>query len=1044
MFSAFFIKRPVFAGVISIVIVIAGLVALGALPIARYPEIAPPTVEVTAIYPGADPETIAETVAAPIEREVNGVENMLYLSSVSSADGQMKLTVTFAVGTDLDMATVLVQNRVALAEPQLPEEVRRLGIETKKKSTEITLLVSLYSPDESLDELFLNNYTSLRVIDEVKRINGVGDVLQFGAEYGMRIWLDPTLLRARGLTVNDITAAIREQNVQVAAGQIGAEPAPPGQATQLTVNAKGRLQDPAEFREVVVRVGENGELTRLGDVARVELGPDNFTFLSRLNGSPASTFAVYQLPGANAIEVADGVRARLAELSEAFPPGLDFTVGYDATEVIRASIREVVVTLFVALALVIFTVYVFLQSFRATIIPAVTIPVSLIGTLAVMLAMGFSINLLTLFGLVLVIGIVVDDAIVVVENVTRHIDESGMSPKEAALKAMEEVSGPVIATTLVLLAVFVPTAFMPGIAGQLFRQFALTIAIATIFSSINALTLSPALAAILLRPSPTKVALPFRLFNRAFESSQKGVDGVVGGLLRRAAIGVVLYAALVTLAGLGFTRLPTGFVPQEDEGWSFVNLQLPDAASQQRTDVVARQLEQTFTEIDGVADVLTIVGYSLFDGAASPNTATFFVIFDSWDDRGAPSLSQDALLAALNGRLRVTQEAAGAAFVQPSLPGLGSSGGLAMQLQDRGGVGLGALQDMADEMVADGTAQSSLGAVISTFRANTPQLFVDIDREQVKSLGIPLQSVFDALQTQLGSTYVNDFTLFGRLYKVRTQAEGRFRADPSDIRALEVRTATGEMAPLGTMLSVEETVGPQLVTRHNVYPSIRLVARPAPGVSSGEGIGVLESMTGQKLPPSMGYEWIEVAFQQKQAGGALFIFALAIVFVYLVLAAQYESWTIPISVCLSVPTALLGAVGALMLLGQDVNLYTQIGIVLLIGLAAKSSILIVEFAKQLREEGKSPMEAAATATSLRFRAILMTAFSFILGVIPLVIATGAGAQSRRAIGATVFGGMIAATILSVLFVPVLYFVIEWLSGLGRRRATPAPEPAPEA
>jgi len=1040
MFSAFFIKRPVFAGVISIVIVIAGLVALGALPIARYPEIAPPTVTVTATYPGADPQTIAETVAAPIEREVNGVEDMLYMSSVSSADGQMQLTVTFAVGTDLDMATVLVQNRVALAESKLPEDVRRLGVSVKKKSTEITLLVSLYSPDQSLDDLFIANFTALRVIDEIKRVPGVGDAVQFGAaEYGMRVWLDPTLLLARGLTVNDITAAIREQNVQVAAGQIGAEPAPPGQATQLTVNAKGRLADPAEFERIVVRVGEGGALTRLGDVARVDLGSETFTQFSRLNGQPASTLAIYQLPGANAIEVADGVRAKMAELSGAFPEGLEHSVAYDATLVIRSSIREVVVTLFVALALVVFTVYVFLQSFRATLIPAVTIPVSLVGTLAVMLVMGFSINLLTLFGLVLVIGIVVDDAIVVVENVTRHFDESGMSPRDAALKAMEEVSGPVIATTLVLLAVFVPTAFMPGIAGQLFQQFALTIAIATLFSSINALTLSPALAAILLRPSPAKVALPFRIFNRAFDASRKGMDGVVGALLRRAAVAVVLYAAIVAVAALGFTRLPTGFVPQEDEGWSFVNIQLPDAASLQRSDEVSRRVEGALREIPGVADVISIVGYSMFDNAASPNVSTAFVMFEPWDDRPGAALSQDAIVAEIRRRLAQVQEAVGAAFVQPSLPGLGSSGGLAMQLQDRGGVGLTVHQAVASEMVADGSAQSDLTGVISTFRADTPQLFVDIDREQVKSLDIPLQSVFDALQTQLGSTYVNDFTLFGRLYKVKTQAEGAFRNDPDDIRALEVRAPTGEMVPLGALLSVEETVGPQLVTRHNAYPSIKLVGVPAPGVSSGEGIAVLESMAAQKLPPSMGFEWIEVAFQQKSAGGALLIFALAIVFVYLVLAAQYESWTIPISVCLSVPTALLGAVGALMLLGQDVNLYTQIGIVLLIGLAAKSSILIVEFAKQLRDEGKSPMEAAAMATSMRFRAILMTAFSFILGVIPLVIATGAGAQSRRAIGATVFGGMIAATILSVLFVPVLYLVIQRMSELGRKRPAPSTE-----
>jgi HAE1 family hydrophobic/amphiphilic exporter-1 len=1040
MFSAFFIKRPVFAGVVSIVIVIAGLVAFGALPIARYPEIAPPTVTVTATYPGADPKTIAETVAAPIEREVNGVENMLYMSSVSSADGQMTLTVTFAVGTDLDMATVLVQNRVALAESKLPEDVRRLGVSVKKKSTEITLLVSLFSPDDSLGDLFIANYTAQQVMDEIKRVPGVGDAVQFGAaEYGMRIWLDPTLLRARGLTVNDITDAIREQNVQVAAGQIGAQPAPPGQAFQLTVNAAGRLTDPAEFEDIIVRVGDGGALTRLGDVARVELGSETFTQFSRLNGRPATTIAVYQLPGANAIEVADGVRAKMADLSRAFPAGLDHRVAFDATLVIRSSIREVVVTLFVALLLVVFTVYVFLQSFRATVIPAVTIPVSLIGTLAVMLVMGFSINLLTLFGLVLVIGIVVDDAIVVVENVTRHIDESGLSPKDAALKAMEEVSGPVIATTLVLLAVFVPTAFMPGISGQLFRQFALTIAIATIFSSINALTLSPALAAILLRPSPTKVALPFRIFNRAFDASRKGVDGVVGALLRRAAVALVLYGAIVAVAAFGFTRLPTGFVPQEDEGWSFVNIQLPDAASLQRSDEVSLRVEASLRETPGVADVISIVGYSMFDNAASPNVSTAFVMFEPWDERGAPGLSQDAILADLTRRLGEVQEAVGAAFVQPSLPGLGSSGGLALQLQDRGGVGLDALQAVAQEMVADGGAQSSLSAVFSTFRAGTPQIFLDIDREQVKSLGIPLASVFEALQTQLGSTYVNDFTRFGRLYKVKTQAEGAFRNDADDIRALEVRAPDGSMTPLGTLLSIEETVGPQLVTRHNAYPSIKLVARPVPRVSSGAGMEVIESMAAQKLPPTMGFEWIEVAFQQKQAGGAILIFALAIIFVYLVLAAQYESWTIPISVCLSVPTALLGAVGALFLAGQDVNLYTQIGIVLLIGLAAKSSILIVEFAKQLREEGKSPLEAAAMATSMRFRAILMTALSFILGVIPLAIATGAGAQSRRAIGTTVLGGMIAATILSVLFVPVLYLVIQRMSELGRSRPAPATE-----
>jgi len=1037
--SSVFIRRPIFASVISIVIVIIGSVALLALPIARYPEIAPPTVSVTAVYPGADAITVAETVATPIEREVNGVENMIYMSSSSSADGQMTLNVTFEVGTDLDIANVLVQNRVAIAEPKLPEEVRRQGVTVKKKSTEITLLLTLISEGGLYDPLFLSDFATQRLKDELLRVPGVGDVVIFGAgEYGMRVWLDPGLLQSRGLTTGDIVAAIREQNVQVAAGRLGAEPAPEGQATQLTVTTRGRLTDPEEFAGIIVKVGEDGAVTRLGEIARIELGAKTYDLAASSDNEPAAAMAIYQSPGANAIEVSDGVRSRMDGLAADFPESLRWSAVFDSTDVIRASIREVVITLFVAMILVILTVYVFLQSVRATLIPAATIPVSLIGTFAVMVALGFSINLLTLFGLVLAIGIVVDDAIVVVENTTRHLDESGLSPKAAAEKAMSEVTGPVIATTLVLLAVFVPTAFLPGLVGQLYRQFALTISIATVFSSINALTLSPALAGVLLRP--TKQARgPFRLFNRAFDAGTEAYTRGVRMMLRGAVITLPAFIGLGVFAVLIFGGLPKAFIPQEDEGYCIVNIQLPDAASLQRNEDVVEEAVARILDVAGVRGATGLIGFSVIDNANTSNTSTIYVTFDDWSERGTAELHQSGILANINRRLAEIPEAVAIAFAVPSLPGLGSSGGLVMMVEDRAGLGLPTLETAVRQFVADGSTQSSFQRFYTPFRANTPQIRVDIDREQVKSMGVALQDVFDTLGAALGSAYVNDFTRFGTLYQVRVQAEPDARADPDDIRALQVRNRQGEMLPLGSVVNVEETVGPQTITRFNVYPSAKVIGTPAEGFTSGEGIGVMESMAETTLPPGMGYDWTEMAFQEKRAGSAAAIFFFAIVLVYLVLAAQYESWTIPISVGLSILTALVGMTLGLMARDMAIDAYAQIGFVLLIGLSAKSAILIVEFAKQLHEDGRTVFEAAVDAARLRFRAILMTALSFILGVIPLAIATGAGAESRKVIGTAVLAGMLAATLLGVLVVPMLYFVVQAAVNRmgGAKRAQPA-------
>ncbi|MFK5921051.1 MAG: multidrug efflux RND transporter permease subunit [Verrucomicrobiota bacterium] len=1027
MFSLFFIQRPIFASVISILIVIVGLVALVSLPIARYPDLAPPTITVSAIYPGANAQTVSDTVATPIEQEVNGVEGMIYMSSVNANDGSMTLTVTFEPGTDLDIANVLVQNRVSVAEAKLPEEVKRQGVTVSKKSTDVVLYMGIFSPGGEYTDQYLSNYVNLRIKDELARVKDVGDVMVYGVgDYSMRMWLDPDKLRAYSLVPGDVVQAIREQNVQVAAGKVGASPAPKGTAFEYVISTRGRLVEAEEFAEIVVKTSSDGRVIRFKDIGRVELGSDSYNFLSFMDGQPSATIAIYQIPGSNMIAVDDGVKAKMEELAKGFPKGMEYRIINDSTDIIHASIAEVMETLAITLVLVIFTVYIFLQNFRATIVPALTIPVALIGTFAALAALGFSINQLTLFGLVLVIGIVVDDAIVVVENATRHV-EDGLSPKEATSKAMLEISGPVIATTLVLLAVFVPTIFMPGITGMLFKQFAVTISVATVFSSINALTLSPAMCGLLLRKQKNEPRGFFKLFNTTLDKTTNGYLNITRFAIRKAFLAVLIFIGLTWLAMSGMGKLPTGFVPQEDEGYCLVSVMLADGASIQRTQEVLKEMDGVMNEAPGKKHFLSVAGYSLTDGAASTNTAFCVFSMTPWDERTTKELSYNGIMGHLQGEFDKIQGAKIQVLPVPSLPGIGLTGGFTFMLQDRGGSGMEMLQTVASEIIVEGNSQSGLKGLGTPFRANVPQLFVDIDREQVMKTGTSVQAVFDTLQMYLGSAYVNDFTLFGRVFKVYAQADGEYRATPADIQRLELRGAEGEMIPIGSVAEVKEILGPQTITRFNLYPAVKILGGAADGFSSGQALGIMEDMAVKKLPASMGYNWSELSYQEKQAGGTTMIFVFAVVLVYLVLAAQYESWSLPVSVVLSVPTALLGAVAGMMLRGMDNDVYMQIGIVLLIGLATKSAILIVEFAKVEREEGKSIFDAAMNATRLRFRAVLMTAFSFILGVIPLLVASGAGSASRQVLGTTVFSGMLVATALSFTTVPLFYYLMQTLS-----------------
>ncbi|MHC4806344.1 MAG: efflux RND transporter permease subunit [Planctomycetota bacterium] len=1029
MISTFFIKRPIFATVISMVVVLVGAITIPLLPVEKTPDITPPTVVVSARYPGANAQVVAETVATPLEEQINGVDGLLYMSSNCSDDGSMELTATFEVGTDVDMATVLVQNRVSMAEPTLPEEVKRYGLITRKQSTNITLVVCLQSPDGRFDETYMSNYVNIYLRDTLSRVPGVGSIMVFGAKnFSMRIWLDPELLKARGLTTMDLIGAIREQNVQVAAGQLGAPPSPDGQEFQYTIKTLGRLSSVEQFGDIILKTRADGRILRLKDVARIELGSELYNWFVEYNGVPSVAMGIFQLPGANSLEVAENIRQVMKELSRDFPEGLEHVVVFDPTLFISESIREVLFTLAFAVFLVVLTVYTFLQDLRTTLIPAITIPVSLIGTFAVMMLFGMSVNTLTLFGLVLAIGIVVDDAIVVVENTKRIIDEEGLTRKQAAIKAMQQITGPVIATTLVLLAVFVPTGLIGGVSGRLYSQFAITISTATVFSTINALTLSPALCALLLRPSPTKHRGFFWLFNKLMGGATRGYMAVVQRITRSMFVAMTLYAVIVFSTFLGFRALSSGFLPTEDEGFFFVNVELPPGASLQRTKQVTDRINQILSQTPGVFEYIAIGGWSLLNNVIAPNGAAYFVMLDSWDRRQDKALAVEAILQQVQGQLFAIQDAMCFAFAPPPIMGLGMVGGFEVKVQDRGGAGLEQLQQTGDGLVFASQTSQVVTRVNSSFRANVPQLYLDIDRTKAKRLSISLETVFNTLQSNLGSYYVNDLNLFGRTYKVLTQANRESRGDVDDILKLEVRNSQGQMVPVRTFAEVKSLAGPQNVFHYNLYPCTTITGMANFGFSSGRAMQEMEKMLQENLPSSMGYEWSGMSYQEIQAGNRVpIIFALASVFVFLFLAAQYESWFIPVSIVMSVPLALFGAVLATFLRMLDNNIYTQIGLVLLIGLSSKTAILLIEFAKQHHEEGNSIIDSAVVAARLRFRPILMTALSFVFGVVPLVIATGAGSAGRRALGTAVFGGMLMATILGIFLIPVSYVVIQRLN-----------------
>lgn len=1029
MFARFFIERPIFANVIAIVTILLGAISLWRLPVEQYPEITPPTVRVQATYPGADAQVLANTVAAPIEQQVNGVEDMLYMSSTSSSDGTYSLTITFEIGTDLDVAQVLVQNRVAIAEPQLPEEVRRQGVTTKKQSTNILLVISLTSADNEYDDLFLANFATLRLRDELSRVPGVGEVTVFGtANYSMRIWLDPEKLKARGLTTQDVLVAIEEQNVQVAAGQIGQPPVPADKDVpfQYTVTTLGRLSDVEQFQNIIVKA-DGPRITRLRDVARVELGAQTYDQFNLKQGRPTANIGIYQLPGSNAIDVVERVRAAVEQLSRTFPEGMEFDFPLDTTEFVEASIHEVYITLIEAGVLVLIVILVFLQDWRAVLVPATTVPVTIIGAFFAMALMGYTVNMLTLFGVVLAIGIVVDDAIVVVENAAHHI-EQGMAPKPATIQAMDEVLGPIIGITLVLMAVFLPSAFLGGITGQLYQQFALTIAATALISAINAMTLKPAQCALWLRPPKEKKNIFARGFNRVYGWFEAAYTATVRVLVRHVFAVMVVFAGFIALTVWWYGRVPTGFFPTEDQGYILISVQLPDAAAQERTREVLGKIDAILAETPGVETWISIGGMSLLEGSNAPNSATLFVTFTPWSERLAEGHTQEAILGRLARQFAQIQEAIVFAFPPPAIRGLGVRGGFDMQVQDRGDLGRTALFQAVTEIVESARTQSGLAALNTSFRPGVPQLYVDIDREKVKTLDIPLSTVFATLQAYLGSAYVNDFNRFGRIYQVRLQAESKFRAEPQDVKRLEVRNRAGQMIPLSTIARVEDSFGPQIINRYNLYPSASITGEPAPGYSTGEALALMEEIASRALPDQMGYEWTGMSYQEKRVGGeAILVFAMAVVLVYLVLAAQYENWLIPMAVILVVPLGVLGSIAAVSLRGMDNNLYTQIGIVLIIALASKNAILIVEFARDIRGKGKSIQEAAVEAARLRFRPILMTSFAFIFGVVPLVIAEGAGAAGQRALGTAVFGGMIASTFLAVFFVPVFFVLFQRMS-----------------
>jgi len=1096
LFSQFFINRPIFASVLSIIITLAGGVALFALPVAQYPEITPPTVEVSAVYPGANAQVVSDTVAAPIEQQVNGVENMLYMSSQCTNDGVYTLTVTFDHGVDLNMAQVLVQNRVALAQPTLPDLVQRRGIMVKKKSPSVLMIVNLFSPDESRDNLYLSNYATIQLKDELSRLEGVGDITYIGQrDYSMRFWLDPEKMAYRGLTTTDVVRAIEQQNAQVAAGQIGQPPIESGQVFQFTMSTMGRLIDVEQFGEIILKADVDGRFVKLRDVGNIELGALVYNQSCTLDGQPSVALSIYQLPGSNALDVANLVREKMTDLRDRFPKGVDYSIVYDTTPFIEESIGEVFKTLRDAIILVAIVVLVFLQNWRSAIIPLVAVPVAVIGTFAAMAAIGFSLNNLTLFGLVLAIGIVVDDAIVVVEAVEHHI-ELGLSPRDATIKAMQQVSGPVIAVGLVLSAVFIPCAFISGITGQFFRQFALTIAVSTVISAFNSLTLSPALTAILLRPRGNEATPPlpriafsiagawigwrllgswasdafghgalvqeanwltylpwifaaagillgwfvgpwlnrllgtgFRWFNRGFDLATGVYARVVGSLLRVSLVVLVVYGGLLVLTWQSFAAAPKGFIPPQDKGYLLVNVQLPDSASLQRTQETVLQIEKVAATIPGVRHTVAIAGQSILLNASSPNFGAMYVMLDDFEHRVEHGLTANVIATKLQAAVEnVSGEGDVLVFGAPPVDGLGTAGGFKLVIEDRGDAGSETLQSVAERIVQQGDETPGLRDLFSSFRANSPWLYLDIDREAAKRMGLNMSDVFNTLQVYLGSLYVNDFNRFGRTWQVNVQAGPDFRNQIEDLKQLKIRNLEGNMVPLASFSEVRDMMGPTVITRYNLYRAAPINGAAAPGVSTGQALSEMEQVAKQNLPRMMRAEWTELALLQLQTGNtAMIVFILAVVLVFLVLAAQYESWALPLAVILVVPMCLLCSVAAVLFASLDVNIFTQVGFVVLIGLACKNAILIVEFAKAERERGVSVREATLEACQLRLRPIVMTSLAFIIGVVPLILSEGAGAEMRRTLGTAVFGGMLGVTIFGIFLTPVFYFVIEWIN-----------------
>ncbi len=1045
-FSKFFISRPIFAAVLSLLILIAGAISLFQLPISEYPEVVPPTVVVRANFPGANPKVIGETVAAPLEQAITGVENMLYMSSQSTADGKLTLTITFALGTDLDNAQVQVQNRVTRTQPKLPEEVTRIGITVDKASPDLTMVVHITSPDQRYNMLYLSNYAILNIKDELARLGGVGDVQLFGmGDYSLRVWLDPNKTASRNLTATDVVTAIREQNRQVAAGALGAQPAPNDTSFQLSVNTQGRLVTEEEFENIVIRAGANGEITRLKDIARVELGSSQYALRSLIDNQPAVAIPIFQRPGSNAIDISNEVRAKMAELKQSFPEGMDYRIAYDPTVFVRGSIEAVVHTLFEALILVVLVVTLFLQTWRATIISLVAVPVSLIGTFAVMHLFGFSLNALSLFGLVLAIGIVVDDAIVVVENVERNI-ELGLEPFPATEKAMSEVTGPIIATALVLCAVFIPAAFISGLTGQFYKQFALTIAISTVISAFNSLTLSPALAAVLLKGhNAPKDGFSrfldrmlggwlFKPFNRFFDKASHGYVGTVRRVIRGSGIALFLYAGLMVLTWMGFAHTPTGFVPAQDKQYLVAFAQLPDAASLDRTEDVIKRMSDIAMKQPGVESAIAFPGLSINGFTNSPNNGIVFVTLKPFDERKDPSLSAGAIAGALNGKYSSIQEAYMAIFPPPPVQGLGTIGGFRLQVEDRGNLGYDELYKEVQNIITKSRGVPELFGLFTSYTVNVPQVDAAIDREKAKTHGVAISDIFDTLQIYLGSLYANDFNRFGRTYQVNVQAEQQFRQDEDQIGQLKVRNNKGEMIPLATFIKVSDTSGPDRVMHYNGFITAEINGNAAPGYSSGQAQAAIEKLLKDELPNGMTYEWTDLTYQQILSGNtALFVFPLCVLLAFLVLAAQYESWSLPLAVILIVPMTLLSAITGVIISGGDNNIFTQIGLIVLVGLACKNAILIVEFAKDKQQEGLDPLAAVLEACRLRLRPILMTSFAFIMGVVPLVMSSGAGAEMRHAMGVAVFSGMIGVTFFGLLLTPVFYVLIRRFVERGEAR-----------